>query len=162
MHKNQIWLAFLAAIALITLWFSGMTGYELYNYLSLSSKVLPLEVNWSVTEKSTDHYVLLASYKFKDKDVEYAGVTEIEHIPFKKANTAEQMIPQYMQKKWIVWYASFNPERSSILKFFPLKSCLYTAILWGLLFYFIWLGFYVGRFKSQTNPGDLDNAFDRS
>lgn len=155
MHKNQIWLTFLATTVLIVFWFSGMTGYELYNYVTLNSKTLPTEVNWLVQRESSDRYSLRASYKYQVKGDVYEGETTVNKKFFRSPKAAQKRSSQNSQKKWMIWYASYNPEHSTIQKIFPLKSCIYTAVMWGVLIYFIWLGFYVGQFKSHTIQKDF-------
>lgn len=145
MHKNQMWLAVLAVFALIALWFSATTGYELYWHASMMSKASPKGIQWKVYEKSRDRYALTAVYDFDVRGNIFEGKTSFQQLAFRNQAAAEQAISQYAQKPWTIWYAALSPQHSTIQKAFPLKSCIYTAILWGLFLYFIWLGWYVEK-----------------
>lgn len=146
MHKNHIWLAFLSAIALIVLFFSVSTAYEMYQHLSMTANTPALQTHWSVVQKASDRYVLHVSYTYQVKARVYEGSMDIPGTNFKNAAAAETMMPTFSAKERIVWFAPHHSERSTIQKSFPLKSSIYMAIIWGVLLYFIWLGFYAGKF----------------
>jgi len=150
MHKNQIWLAFLSTTALVVLWFTAVSGYELYTFFALNSKTLPVKMEWTVKGRSSDRFYLSVEYQYRVKDDIYTGESGFESTTYRNTIAADKALNEQKDKTFPVWYATGHPGTSTINKLFPLKSLFYTAILWGLLLYFVWLGFYVGKFKAQT------------
>jgi hypothetical protein len=145
MHKNLSWLAFLAVIALIVVWFSAATTYDLYSYYIVNTQTFPTKVEWSIKGKSSDRYILSAKYQYRIKNTLFEGETAFHAMTYKSPRAAEIKLAEHKKQEWAVWYSARNPENSTLLKLFPYKSCAYAVILWGLLLYFVWLGFYVGK-----------------
>jgi hypothetical protein len=78
----------------------------------------------------------------------YSGASVLTDEPFRNRWGAQEAITQYAAKEWRVWFDHKDPDYSSLQKKFPLKECVSAIFLWGLLLYFLWLGFYVAKFNS--------------
>jgi len=147
MHKNVVWQAFLTLISAIALWYTIAALYSYYSYSHLKIQIPASHVEWHIIEKSEEHYLLEASYEIEFKTKFYAGSTRFADEPYRNQWAAEQAIKEYRGKKWKVWFDPQNPQYSSLQKNFPLKESVSAIFLWGLILYFLWLGFYVKKFK---------------
>ena len=145
MHKNYIWLAFLALTTGAVGWYTIKALYLLYLYAALNAQAPADNVLWGVEQIKNEKFVLKARYNFVAKGEKYAGETLFKNDLYWNHWAAEESIKVYEQKDWVVWYASTNPQYSTLQKNFPLKECISSAILWTLLFYFFGLGYYTAR-----------------
>ena len=148
MHKNFLWQAFLLVIFCATLWYSAVALYSYYSYSQLKTQIAVSSIQWEVEEKSEDNYLIKALYQFKYRNNPYSGSTTLSDIPYRNQWAAQQAIKEYSKKNWKTWFDPQNPNHSSLQKNFPLKECISAIFLWGLTIYFLWLGFYVAKFKS--------------
>jgi hypothetical protein len=148
MHKNIFWQAFLIVIFLIVLWYTGVALYRYYTYSRLTSFTQAIQIEWTVRERASDEYVLEASYLFEANGTSQKGKMDLKHEIYRNRWAAEQMIPQYTKRNWTVWYDPSQPNHSSLQKSFPLKESISAGFLWILFFYFLWLGFYVAKYKT--------------
>lgn len=105
-------------------------------------------MSWHVVEHGADSYTLEADYKFVVEGKSLSGSTDLTSDSYLNRATAESAIPNTSQRPWKVWYDSDNPDYSSLEKDFPIKYYIYTIMLWGILLYFLWLGFYITKFKA--------------
>lgn len=117
----------------------------MYWYFALDKKVKPMELTWSIKELASDRFKPMVQYSYKLNDVIYSGSTELHAPVVKSKDGAMKAIEALSKKNWSVWHASKWDGFSSIQRQFPLKGCVYTAILWGLIGYFCWLGYYAER-----------------
>lgn len=147
MHTNKIWLGFLGAITLVVIWFTWGTVSKLSTYYSLQRNTKVVESEWSILKIDEDIYRVEASFNFIFNDQKYNGYEIFENPEYPNPWAAEQALKQMESKQWYVWFSPKNPHISSLEKYFPFKSALSTAVLWGLWIYFIWLGYYVTQFK---------------
>jgi len=145
MYKNRFWLLFLAFIALSTLWYTGIAAYRYYNYSRLETKAVPSSISWRVAEHGSDSYTLVADYQFPANGKSFTGTTDFSSDVYLNAATAQKYIPENAALPWKVWYDKNNPEYSTLEKNYPFKEYIYAIILWGILLYFIWLGFYIAK-----------------
>lgn len=148
MHKNLFWMAFLVVIAFIVLYYTGVAAYRYYTYSTLTAKTIAQNVQWSVQEIASDEYVLEADYNFELNQKKYQNRYLFKDSIYRNEYAAHYDIPHFVNRSWVVWYNPRNPEQSTLQKNFPYKESISAIFLWGLLFYFIWLGFYVGRYKT--------------
>lgn len=140
--ERYVWNGLIAAMLLVTLWFSMKSLYHLYEYCSLNSQVVASSSQWSVREISDERYLLQADYRYEVKGVSYEGHTLLDSPTFRNRWAAEQTIPEYNSKQWQVWYSERNTEYSSLQKSFSIKEFVSAILLWGLLVYFVWLRYY--------------------
>jgi len=105
-----------------------------------------LVIEWGIEELASNRFILEATYSFTHKGEKAEGSTIFEADRYRNKETANHFLDQYKEKNWTVWYSPFQLENSTIDRFFPLKSCIYTAIVWCIFIYFIWLGYYVGKY----------------
>lgn len=148
MHKNVVWQAFLAIVFAVTLWHSVVALYSYYSYSQLKVQTRLTAINWEIEEESEEYYLLKAVYRFQFKGNSYPGNTAWADEPYRNRWAAEQAAKEFSEQKWKVWFNPNDPHHSSLQKKFPFKQCISAIFLWGLLLYFLWLGFYVTRFKS--------------
>ncbi len=148
MHSNALYRAFLLAVLLITFWYTGVAIYRYYHYTQLKSRVHLTSSEWKVHEKAEDEFYLETHYAFTDGLKQYEGEASWPQEFYRNSWAAEKDIPYFKNKYAMVWYNPHNPHISSLQKRFPLKEALSAIVLWGLLVYFLWLGFYVTKFKN--------------
>jgi hypothetical protein len=146
MHGHPLWLTFLAALALGVFWYSGNAGWKYYRYYSLTASTRPTQLSWQIGEVSDEEYPLIGSYTYIDPATGDSKAGSWSDRPFRNRWAAEQALPDYGSKEWLVWFSP-NSQYSSLQKSFPIKECISAAVLWLLLLYFIWLGFYVTRYR---------------
>lgn len=145
MRNKQIWIAFISCIALIVLWFTFNASYKLYRWSTQTRTAEPQTMEWGIEQQASDRFVLEATYTFSHKGQKYEGNTIFKTDRYRNKETANHFLNDYKNREWTVWYSPFQPQNSTINRFFPLKSCIYTAIVWGVMIYFIWLSRYVGK-----------------
>lgn len=147
MHKNPVWLFFLAIILLITGFYTYKAGIKLYRHLNLSSETEVAATAWSIKTEGEDKFVPLGKYTFEVRGKFYNGETlfydETTHNPW----AAEESLKPLAAKIHRVWYAPKDPSNSSLQKNFPLKECIYAGALWALTIYFLGLGAYVAKME---------------
>lgn len=148
MHKNLLWQAFLLVIFIAALWYSIIALYSYYSYSYLEAQTTMTSINWNIEEKSPEEYFLKASYHYNFKGNTYQGFTLFADTPYRNPYAAEQAIKEKSLHSWKLWFDPHDPHHSSLQKIFPLKECISATFLWGLLLYFLWLGFYVAKFKN--------------
>lgn len=148
MYKNQIWLAFLSTIGLIVFWYTALTGIALWNYFSIQETTKPNRIDWSVKANSRGKFVLAASYQFRVKNRFFDGETVLNSLPYRSFAAAQKALNRQKTKSWTIWYAPENPQNSKIERTFPLKTCIYTFVLWSVFVNFIRLGFRTGGNKA--------------
>lgn len=148
MHKNFIWQAFLLIIFLTTLWYTVVAGFRYYAYVRLTQQTALEDIEWHIEEVSEEDYVLTANYKFKIDSQSFSGSTSWTKMPYRNRYSADRAKEERAAQEWRVWFDPSSPEHSSLQKDFPLKESVSATFLWGLLLYFLWLGFYVARFRA--------------
>lgn len=146
MHRNKIWIAFLTLITFAVIWFTWGTANKLKDYLTYTASSDILDINWKIHKINEEKYDLEAVYSYKIDDKIYQNKIIINQEIYQNPWAAEQAVTQQVAKKWKAWYDPNSPTHSTIVKTFPMKELISTAVLLGLWLYFIWLGFYVTRF----------------
>lgn len=148
MHKNYVWQAFLIVVFAATLWYTIVAIYSYYSYSYLKATTNPTKIDWEIVQESDEDYLTKALYHYDFKDKSYVGSTIFKHTPYRNHWAAEQAIKEFSSRQWTIWFDPFNPHKSSLEKNFPFKEVISAIFLWGLVLYFLWLGFYVAKFKS--------------
>lgn len=155
MHKNSIFLGLLALFAIAAVSYSLVALYKYYNYSNLTKQAVASSVNWSVkVDKKMwpfnvfldDSYKIEANYAFKVEGKSFQGYTLFKEN-YLNSWAAEREIEKNQKKQWTVWYEKNNENHSTLQKNFPLKECVSAGVLWVLLLYFLWLGFYVATYR---------------
>lgn len=148
MHNNLLYRAFLIGVLLTALWYTGTALYHYYTFSTLTAQTRPISMEWTIHEVAEDEFYLEASYSFLANQTTFQGKTSWPRI-FYRNRWAAQQDEKFMEKQHqIVWFNANNPNHSSLQKNFPYKECISAAFLWGLFLYFLWLGFYVTKFKT--------------
>lgn len=145
MHKNPFWLVLLVIICLTTAWMTSKTYFLMRHYLALKETTTATKIDWSYESVSDEEFIPEGQYYFQYHDKTFQGISHLNNATLRNQPAAEDAIQHLMKKQFNVWFNPFNPKESSLHKSFPLKECLSTAILWGILLYFIGLGYYVGN-----------------
>jgi len=145
MHKNPLWLAFLAFVCVVMLWYVGSALYRLQEYYALSATTKVDVRDWSVKEIASDQFAPFARYTFTANGKMYEGQSALEYPIYRNAASMEKELPNFSLKTWSGWYNPANPQQSSLKKVFPLKESISGVVMLGLLLYFIWLGYYVAK-----------------
>lgn len=148
MHKNYLWQAFLTVIVAATLWYTISAIYAYYSYSHLKAQTSLSALDWEIIHESDEDFPVKAVYTFEFKDKSYPGSTTFTDIPYRNQWAAEQAIKDLSGRQWKVWFDPHNPHHSSLEKSFPFKEIISAIFLWGLILYFLWLGFYVAKFKT--------------
>lgn len=148
MHSNLLYRGFLAAIFLTSLWYTGIAAYRYYTFSSLTAQTHPLSMQWTVHEVAEDDFYLEAAYSFNVDNKSFNGKTAWPRLFYRNKWAAEKDAPHMEKQHQIIWFNPHNPNHSSLQKSFPIKECISAVFLWGLFLYFLWLGYYVTKFKT--------------
>lgn len=152
MHNNLLWKAFLFVVLVYTLGYSAVAAYRYYEYARLTEKkTLTYPIVWDVFEKSDENYILISKYTYEVNGHLFHGEMPWSDEPYRNAWAAKKAIEAYKKQTFTVWYDPSHPDYSSLQKHPPLKECVYALILWGLLLYFVWLGYYVAGRNDNNN-----------
>ncbi len=128
-----VWVA-----GLITAYFLLSAALDLWGYLRLEKKSIATVEQWEVIEKSSSQFALKASYTFHVQGQIYNGKTTFSKPYHLNRLSAEKQIKIYTAQEWPVWYQPSHPKNSSIEHIFPVKKCLYSLIVLGIFFYFVY------------------------
>lgn len=145
MKSNTIFMALIITIGLVSLWFTGNALYKLYGYNKLNSQILADNIQWSIKEVTDEQFIVEAHYEYKVNGKSYTGDTVFSNHPHRNKWGANEAIKDNQKGKWKVWYDKNDPDYSSLQKNYPYKELIYSVVLWGLVAYFIWLGYYTNR-----------------
>ncbi|HEX2580090.1 MAG TPA: hypothetical protein VHK67_06795 [Rhabdochlamydiaceae bacterium] len=131
----------------LLVWMAGvlMAGFlisssiDLWGYLRLEKKSSAKIEQWKVVEKDPSQFAIKAYFSFETASRAYQGKTTFSKPYHLNRLSAENQIKIYSKQPCTVWYQSSNPERASIEHIFPFKKCLYSLMLIGIFFYFVYL-----------------------
>ncbi len=152
-HTNPFYLGLLGVFAFMALWYSGKCVYYYYKYETLTAQTHPAHIDWSVKTIPgkfyffEEEYQVQAHYAYAIQEKTYQGFTVLTDTKYLNPWGAEQKIAALSKEPVPLWYNPRRPYDSTLQKYFPLKECISTALLWGLLFYFVWLGMYVKKYQ---------------
>lgn len=142
MHRNPVWLGFLALICLATLWIGGKTTYQVYQTLSMSETTKPQSLMLSIKKKSSNSFYPRAQYAYLVAGKEYQGRSDLVDLRYLREEFLEKDLSKIQtERSWTIYYNPANPASSSLEHKIPYKNIAYSAIMVGLLGYFLWLGF---------------------
>lgn len=145
MHKNPIWLGFLALVFLSFLWFSSIACYQLYQYYSLKETAKADNLKWFVEEISSNNFRVGATYSFEVNNESYTGETIFFDHRYINPSSADDELKIKATHEFAVFYDPQNLEHSSLEKKFPIKECAYAATLFLLMLYLFGLGIYTSK-----------------
>jgi hypothetical protein len=149
MHKNALWLIFIALVGVIAIGYSLTALYRVYQYSQLTQEAETTHVKWTIKKSWGGKFYLQAHYVFLVEGTTYEGQTEFTDEYYINSWAAEQKINQFKGVKWKVGYSPKKFSHSTLQKKFPTKECYSAAILVGLFVYFIFLGLYAGTFPKN-------------
>lgn len=148
MHKNPVWQAFLLVVLACTLYYTGLAAYRYYVYASLSGHATATLMDWDMIKHMEDDYTLETAYRFKVGDKEYKSTMEWSSTHYLNDYAAKEAVADAKRSLWTVWYNPSNPDYSTLEKHLPTREVFSALFLWGLFLYFMWLGFYVGTYRT--------------
>jgi len=131
----------------LLMWLAGviLAGFlitaasDVWGYLRLEKKSIATVNDWKIIEKGSSQFALRANYTFNAQGKTYTGKTTLSKPYHLNRLSAEKQVKIYAAHHWPVWYQRGHPENSSIEHLFPLKKCLYTLVVLGVFFYFVYL-----------------------
>lgn len=144
MHKNRLWIVFLALFTLLVLWYDVDALFKVYRYNKLTQKTAPLNVQLAVEEKS-GRYHYRAQYEYSVAGQTYIQNELLMRPLLRNERAAEELLPEYQSDPHIVWFDPYTPSQGTLQKHYPYKECFYAVVMTALLLYFIWLGFKVAH-----------------
>jgi len=124
---------------LLTAGFLIAAAIDLWGYLRLEKNSMAKIEKWETVEKGSSQFAIKAYFSFETEGRLYQGKTTFSKPYHLNRISAEKQIKIYTERPWSVWYQSSHPEHSSIDRIFPFKKCLYSLMLLGIFFYFIFL-----------------------
>lgn len=151
MKHDKYWKILLSLLTIVNIWFAGIALHQLYIYIRLNANTSTSDIQWSVKEISDERYLINGKYTFLVQNDTQTGETTLTSPYFLNQWAAEQgIIENAKHSPWKVWYSSYNPEYSSLQKNFPIKECLSSLLLFGVLLYFFGLKHYVEKHHEQN------------
>jgi hypothetical protein len=141
-YKNWIWVGVIGLVAVLALWFVVRAGCEVYRYLQLDKVVEVSVESWSVEERGSNQYAVMATYTYDLGGKNYSGK---EQVGGKYPNpwAAGEAKNRFATQKWSAWVNPHHPEKSVLEKHFPVKKTVSALVLLGLALYFLLLGLYM-------------------
>ncbi|MCB1114211.1 MAG: hypothetical protein KDK62_05585 [Chlamydiia bacterium] len=140
MFQNKVLAALIAMCGAAAVVYSALAAGPLWFYLNLDKEV-PVElVEIKPKQLDSDRYGVEVTYKH-----DRFQTTQVLDDPFYLNAYGAQMRGKELQKEIkVAWVDSDHPEKSSLTKQFPYKELAYALMLWGICFYFIFLGWRYG------------------
>jgi hypothetical protein len=130
---------------LLTAGFLISAALDLWSYSRLEKKSIAKVEKWEVVEKGSK-FAIKAHFSFENQGRTYQGKTTFSKPYHLNRLSAEMQIKIYTPQQWPVWYQESHPEHCSIDRIFPFKKCLYSLMVLGVFFYFVYLSHrYFGR-----------------
>ena len=151
--KNSFNLFFLVLVGL-SLWLGGDFFYRLNHYFKLSAKTSATISSWRVVEMKKDHFLVAASYTAYVDDQTFMGDFLFPEPVFQNPYLAEDLIEEWQDKRWCIWYPKGSPECASMVRSFPLKKAFYFSLSLFSLLYFALLNLYVKRRHSPQEASE--------
>jgi len=150
MHKNPLWISFIAIFSLILLWYSYDAGTKWWAYHATTATTIAENVEFTVKEESSDKFFIHGTYTFNVDGKQWHGESSLLQSMYRNHIAANEIVPDLEKKQWTVWYSPTNPKYSTLQKTYPFKECLYAGVLWALLIYFLYIGWRV-KYCSSHN-----------
>lgn len=121
---------FSLVICLVALIYTLFTLHKVYSWFTYSASTTPTSVALSVKQFSDEEFRIHARYQFLGETHEETWETPT----FKNSFAAEHEIKTLSPTT--VWYNPRDLSHSTLQKSFPLKQCIYSALLWAIGGYF--------------------------
>ncbi|MCB1135221.1 MAG: DUF3592 domain-containing protein [Chlamydiia bacterium] len=145
MHKNPVWLSLLGAVVLITLYYVLSCGGEVLHYHRQSVTSTATVEAWRVVQGPWDRYYVEVAFRIPEAP---SPIRERwTDYPFRNEWAAQEAIAAWKTQSFTAYYSPKAPAQATLQHRFPWKPLLYCSLLLGILFYFLGLGYYVGKRK---------------
>lgn len=141
-----------------SLYLAGDFFYHLHRYFKLTHEA-PVEVSdWKVLEKSEGKFSIDVLYKFQVGKREITGRYPFPKPVYPNPYLAEDLVEEWQDKSWTIWYNPKAPHEVSLLKIAPLKKGIYLALSLGIILYFAFLYQYAKRMHGQEEASGKAHA----
>lgn len=138
----RVLIVFVVLMACIVFAYVGIAAYKFYQYYRLTDKAAIESISWSVKPETDERFRLQGAYEYTVDGKKYHGTTLLQDTPYRNSWAAEQAIKETQPNYKTVWYDYSDPSVSNLEKNFPTKDIVYAAILFAILNYFVWGGYF--------------------
>jgi len=138
-------------VVMATLGNAAIASYRYINYSHLQAHASLIDLTTEVKEITEASFYVDVNYTFLANGKTYSGSSHSSERYFLNRWAAEENIKEIAVHAPKVWYDPQNPHYSSLIKKFPARDIGTALALLGLLIYFVWLGFRVGRGMGTKN-----------
>ncbi|MFA6915998.1 MAG: hypothetical protein WC222_06345 [Parachlamydiales bacterium] len=145
MKTNKWFWMLVCLLTLSAVWVTWGTTKKLYTYYTLNARVPVKTISWKISALNDERYQLQGSYNFFIDTREYLGTAQLHSLIYRNPWAAEKGLRELEKERFNVWYSSKNPTINSLERDFPLKDCIYSVVILGLITYFGALGVYTYR-----------------
>jgi hypothetical protein len=124
-------------------WFMTQVCRDLFQYYSLRQRVNVQIVEIDIREVKNNKFYIIAKYSYAFREKKYLGEGNLgdTYLNIWAAREAQKKLTVLQGLNG--WLDPNHPEKSSIVKNFPLKKTISATILLGLTIYFLILGYIV-------------------
>lgn len=143
MHPNRIWKGFLFIVTASSLFYGLWTAHLYFEYRRYNRSTILLTIEWSVQERGENDYRVQGSYTFKTNEKLFQAQDTLREPVFLNTWAAHDFIKTLNEHPPRVWFSGDSPDHSTLQKKFPLKECISTVVLAGIVIYLFGLGYYV-------------------
>lgn len=145
MHRHPAWILFLCLINVCVLGYTIYFGILYWKYLRLDKQVLSEKIQWTILTQNDEKYTPVAYYHYRVHGKFYQGQA-LWPESYLNSSAAQEAIERLIASPPPVLFNQSNPQISSLVNHFPLKESIYAILLWIIVGYFIFLGFYIKRY----------------
>ncbi len=148
MHKNWLWLCLLCLVFGFTFYMTTRAVQEYWKYYTYSQNVEAPIGSMRVYPHDGKYFLELSLLV----DRELLCTKQLTSKPFQNEWAANNY-KKHLEGvgSWTVWAKKGASKTCDIQlnRTFPWKRVVYTLVVWIILIYFIWLGFYVTKLTSR-------------
>lgn len=138
-RKDRTWLALYSIACAVSLWFTGVAGYALWEYWRLDTYVPAYIREWGVVEKGAAAFSIGATYSYEIRGVTYEAHSLFKEPCYLNRPSAESDMKKLSGRAWQIWVDSAYPFHSAFQKIFPFKAAAYALMSLGVAAYFLLL-----------------------
>lgn len=147
--KNFFGFVFILCLG-ISLWTGGQFLYQTYGYFHRSQSAPARLSNWEVLEKKEGKFSIEVTYEFWEKGAIRTGRFLFPKPTYSNPYVAEDLVEEWKEESWTVWYNPKQPTDVTFQKRFPLKEGAYFLISLGVILYFAILKMYLSRHSFEA------------
>lgn len=137
----KIFAAIIAMVGAAALVYTWLTLHPLWINSRLDKEVPIEHLEIKPVQISPEKFGIEATYRYLGQE----GKQLFDDSAYLNPYGAEKGGEKLLKEVNSVWVNSRNPKESALQKSFPYKELAYALLLWGILLYFIFLGWRVGK-----------------